>query len=432
MQATRQSTSISATSLPPLPARSSRYLVTLFIALMSATVFDGYDTAIFHLCTPDIAKTFHMSDPAIGAMATTVRFGGMLSLLVVFFADCIGRKPVISLTVMAYALFTLFTALSSGIGTFTLFQTCAQIFLVAEFGVAITMIAEEFPDESRGRAVSGMHIVSLIGVTVAGLMYGRMAETHWGWRGLYLLGLGPLLLVFFLRRGLKETVRFEAVRAARGGAVGTSEIAASARELYSAFAGRYRGRVLLVAGLWNSIGLIGGPMISFFSLYARRDHHWTSGQVGMAIIMAYIMGAIGGLLSGQLMDRFGRKITACIFYLGASVSMVVLFTSHTFGMMLGAEIATMFCYQASRAATSALSTELFPTEIRATGYSLCVQAFGQFGWALAPIIIGVFSAPMGGLGNAAALFAVGPLIGIVLIVLFAPETLGKTLEELSP
>jgi hypothetical protein len=39
---------------------------------------------------------------------------------------------------------------------------------------------------------------------------------------------------------------------------------------------------------------------------------------------------------------------------------------------------------------------------------------------------------MGGLGNAAALFSVGPLIGIVLIVVFAPETRGKSLEELSP
>jgi len=38
----------------------------------------------------------------------------------------------------------------------------------------------------------------------------------------------------------------------------------------------------------------------------------------------------------------------------------------------------------------------------------------------------------GGLGNAAALFSVGPLIGIVLIALFAPETRGKSLEELSP
>src|SRR5579885_69554 len=150
MQATRQVTK-AGPAPAPFPPRSTRYLVTLFIALMSATVFDGYDTAIFHLCTPDIAKTFHMSDPAIGAMATAVRFGGMLSLAVVFFADCVGRKPVISLTVIAYALFTLFTALSSGIASFTLFQTCAQIFLVAEFGVAITMIAEDFPDVSRAR-----------------------------------------------------------------------------------------------------------------------------------------------------------------------------------------------------------------------------------------------------------------------------------------
>src|SRR5579875_3601273 len=139
------------TVLPPLPARSTRYLVTLFVALMSATVFDGYDTAIFHLCTPDIARTFHMGNTAIGAMASTVRFGGMVSLLIVFFADCVGRKPVISFTVLAYAMFTLFTALSSGVASFTLFQTCAQIFLVAEFGVAVTMIAGEFPDESRGR-----------------------------------------------------------------------------------------------------------------------------------------------------------------------------------------------------------------------------------------------------------------------------------------
>jgi MFS transporter, putative metabolite:H+ symporter len=433
MHAIRKAPAKADPSISPLAARPTRYLITLFIALMSATVFDGYDTAIFHLCTPDIAKTFHMGDPAIGAMATTVRFGGMLSLFVVFFADCVGRKPVISITVMAYALFTLFTALSSGVASFTLFQTCAQIFLVAEFGVAITMIAEEFPDESRGRAVSGLHIVSLAGVVAAGLLYGHMAETHWGWRGMYLLGLGPLVLVVFLRTRLKETARFEVVKAMRQGACGkSSEIVASARELYQAFTGPYRGRVLVVAGLWNSIGLIGGPMISFFSLYARRDHHWTSGQVGMAIIFAYMMGAVGGLICGVLMDRIGRKITACIFYLGAAVWMVVLFTAQTYGMMLGAEVATMFCYQASRAATSAISTELFPTEIRATGYSLCVQAFGQIGWALAPIIIGVFARPMGGLGNAAALFAIGPLVGVLLIVLFTPETLGKTLEELSP
>ena len=51
----------------------------------------------------------------------------------------------------------------------------------------------------------------------------------------------------------------------------------------------------------------------------------------------------------------------------------------------------MFAYQAARTATSALSTELFPTAIRATGYSLCVQVIGQVCWMLSPVVIGLLS-----------------------------------------
>jgi putative MFS transporter len=112
--------------------------------------------------------------------------------------------------------------------------------------------------------------------------------------------------------------------------------------------------------------------------------------------------------------------------------MYVLFTSETYGAILAAEVVTMFAYQAARTATSALSTELFPTAIRATGYSLCVQVIGQICWMLSPVIIGLLSAPLGGLGNAASIFAAGPIVGVVLVVWFIPETRGKTLEELSP
>src|ERR1700756_1592888 len=125
---------------------SRRYLCALLAMLLSATVFEGYDITIFHLCTPDIARTFHMNDAEVGAMATLVRFGGILSFFVVTFADRVGRKRVITNTVLAYALFTLLTALSSGVTTFILFQSSAQVFLAAEFGVAVTIIGEEFPD----------------------------------------------------------------------------------------------------------------------------------------------------------------------------------------------------------------------------------------------------------------------------------------------
>ena len=72
------------------------------------------------------------------------------------------------------------------------------------------------------------------------------------------------------------------------------------------------------------------------------------------------------------------------------------------------------------------------TGARATGYCLTVQVLGQLGWMLSPLAVGALSAPLGGLGKAASLFAVGPLIGIVLILTMVPETRGKTLEELSP
>src|SRR5271156_1067765 len=202
MQAAQPDSSPQYSKLTAYVPRSRRYLAALFAMLMSATIFEGYDITIFHLCTFEIARTFHMSDAAIGLMATIVRFGGMLSFFVVILADRYGRKPIISRTVLYYTFFTMCTAVSSGVASFTIFQSLAQIFLAAEFGIAVTMISEEFPDERRGRAVAALHMVAFLGVTAAALTYALMAESRWGWRGMYLLGLAPLMMVFFLRRGL--------------------------------------------------------------------------------------------------------------------------------------------------------------------------------------------------------------------------------------
>jgi MFS family permease len=145
----------------PIPAQSRRYLCALLGMLLAATIFEGYDITIFHLCTPDIARTFRISDASIGAIATTVRFGGVLSFFVTSLADRLGRKRVLSVTILCYGFFTLLTALSTGLLTFTIFQSAAQVFLAAEFGVAVTMIGEEFPENWRARAISLLLMVAL-------------------------------------------------------------------------------------------------------------------------------------------------------------------------------------------------------------------------------------------------------------------------------
>ncbi len=409
-----------------LPPRA--YMWRLLGLLIPATIFEGYDITIFHLCTPDIAATFHLGNEAIGMIASLVRFGTIMSFVVVAASDRVGRKPVISMTVLLYGLFTLLTGLSRGLATFTVFQTCSQVFLAAEFGMAIVIISEEFPDDLRGRAIAGFHMAAFLGVAAAGSLYGYVAESAWGWRGMYLLGVAPLLLVAFLRRYVRETARFLALRQSRSSHESFRE---RVHEHLRLFRGPYRGRLFLVAILANSVGFVGGPTITYFSLYAKRDHHWTSPQVGAAIIAAYLMATVGTILCGYLLDLIGRRITTSVFYVGAAAAMAVLFQSAHHHAILLAFAATMFAYQGARTATAAFAAELFPTEIRAAGYSSTIQTLGQLAWFISPVMVGVLSMHLGGLGNAAAACAIGPLIGALLILLLAPETRGKTLEELA-
>ncbi|MGH7840407.1 MAG: MFS transporter [Candidatus Binataceae bacterium] len=410
----------------------SEYRWMLLAMLLPATIFEGYDITIFHLCTPDITRAFHLSDAVVGAIATSVRAGGILSFFVVTLADRFGRKPLLTITVLCYALFTLMTALTRGAASFTLFQSAAQIFLAAEFGIAVTTISEEFPDRQRGRAVSILLMAAFVGVAAAGLLYGRMAESRFGWRGMYLVGIAPLVLIAWIRRRMRETARFtaiEAERRARG--VPPPSIFAPLRRCLEPMRGPWAGRMLLVAVLCNCVGLVGGPVISFFSLYARRDHGWSATQVGTAFVTAYLAGCCGTMLSGYLLDRLGRRATTAVFFLAAGAAAAVLFQSSSDQMLFSALIVTMFAYQAARTATAALAAELFPTAARATGFNLTVQVFGQLGWTLAPLGVGFLSVPMRGLGNAAAIFAAGPIIGAIVAIALVPETRGQTLEQLA-
>ncbi len=413
----------------PLTEPSSRYRWVLLALLMPATIFEGYDITIFHLCTPDITRAFNLSDATVGSIAATVRLGGLLSFFVVTLADRFGRKPMLANTVLCYALFTLITAFSRGAWSFTLAQSSAQIFLAAEFGIAVTMISEEYPDADRGRAVSILLTSAFIGVATAGHLYGVMASSRWGWRGMYLLGVAPLILVAWLRRWMRETQRFLNQQSRQR--ISQRKIFEPLRECLAPMGGPWLRRIVLVSALCSCVGLVGGPVISFFSLYAERDRGWSSASVGYAFVIAYLAGSLGSILSGYLLDRIGRRTTAVIFFVGSAATAATLFLSTSFETIFVFLACAMFTYQGSRTATSALAAELFPTSARATGFCLTVQVFGQLGWIFAPLGVGLLSHLMGGLGNAAAIFAVGPIIGALLVIILAPETHGKTLEELA-
>jgi MFS family permease len=419
--ASSKHTSIEARGMTP-------YLWALLAMLVSATIFDGFDLAILSTVAPIIQQRYDLTHTDWGLVNTTVRLGSVVSFFILIFADRYGRRLLITLTVLGYALFTGLTAASWSIESFTFFQFCARIFLASEFALALIIIGEEYPTRWRSVGISMLAGVGALG-TIAAFLSARYVLTHYDWRTMYVLGLIPLGLVFFFRLGMRETRRFERIRAERG--------QQSWRETFLGlrvpFLPQFRKRALLVTLIWNCNHLVSTPAVTFWTIHAAQNHAYTPREYGLIVAVAYFFGfLVGAPAAGALMNRLGRKTTCAGYYLCAAASIFLLFyiPENDLAVQMVLMSATIFFFLGANASTNTYATELFPTEIRATGYSWTTNLFGRTTEILTPFLIGVLADRIG-IPLAVGIMAIGPVAGALVVLLYAPETRGKTLEEIS-
>jgi putative MFS transporter len=164
-------------------------------------------------------------------------------------------------------------------------------------------------------------------------------------------------------------------------------------------------------------------------IYAREDLALSPYQVGQILFFGYAGGFAGSFLAGFLVDWIGRKRTCAAFYVAASVAIFMLFQTRTLAEQYVWMFLTVSSFGAANSATNIYSSELFPTAIRATGYGWTTNLFGRLTEVLVPLGIGIFIGTLG-ISWSVAVFAFGPVLGAVVVLLYAPETKGMTLEEI--
>src|SRR4030095_12124480 len=108
------------------------------------------------------------------------------------------------------------------------------------------------------------------------------------WRGLYLLGLPPLLLVFVMRFAMRETRRYEAVAAERVRRSWREELRAQWQAARTPFLPAYRRRTLTVALLWNFVYLLVAPSVAYWVIYARDVVGLDQRTIGDIVFWAYV------------------------------------------------------------------------------------------------------------------------------------------------
>jgi MFS transporter, putative metabolite:H+ symporter len=418
----------------PGPRRTLRgqpSLALVLALLASAAFFDGYDAQIVSLLLPQIQDSFHASVTALGIAHIPIALGQFVAFFVIRQADRVGRRPLLLVTIVGYTVFTAATAAAWDLSSFALFQFGAQVFIGAEFGVAVTMLVEVFPKERRGRALGVLLTFGPLGaVVVAVLLYAGLQDTALGWRLFYLIGLLPLVVVAIARRRLPETARFEEERRRR--AEGTS---APKVPLLEPWLPAYRGRLVLVGSVSLLQTLPTSAAVAWWAFYAERQRGLSTEEVATYVIFAYGAGLFGYYSCGRLMDRIGRRPTGIIYIVCTVAAGIALFQSgRGVASPLLLAVAVFFGLGVGPV-LSAYATELFPTRIRAEASSWVRNWFAVVGSALGPALVGVLGDPyhgaIGNIGNALSLLMLVALPAAFLIWRYMPETRGVELEAVA-
>ena len=135
---------------------------------------------------------------------------------------------------------------------------------------------------------------------------------------------------------------------------------------------------------------------------------------GLIMILLGAGGIIGGVFSGVLLNRFGKKKTLTAVFTGCLVMCCILFlTNHTFSNIVYLETAALsFCFGISQGALSSYIPELFPVSVRGTATGFCFN-IGRFFTATAVFFIGSLVSVLGGFGNALLVFTLPFVVALV-------------------
>src|SRR5258707_13272123 len=190
---------------------------TLLAAAMGWAL-DAFDAMLYALVLTQLMRDFGMSKTVSGLLGTlTLLASGIGGVAFGFFADRVGRKRALMLSILTYSI----CSFASGLATSVLMLAVAPIILGlgmgGEWNTGATLVAETWPTEFRAKAISIVQSSWAIGYALAALAVGIVFHFA-DWRMAFFVGILPALVVLWIRRGVPESEMWQESHGRGGGA----------------------------------------------------------------------------------------------------------------------------------------------------------------------------------------------------------------------
>lgn len=395
----------------------------VFVACVGGWALDAMDVQLYSFVIPALIAAWGITRGQAGVLSTAAllvsAIGGWLAG---WLADRYGRVRMLQLAILWFAIFSFLSGLAQNFEQLFAARALLGLGFGGEWAAGAVLLGEVIRAEHRGKALGMMQAGWALGWGAAALLYAlafSLLPVNTAWRALFLFGVLPAALVFWIRRYVDEPPVYLESRA--------KLTQCGDRPSFLEIFRPPLLRITLLGGLLGT-GAQGGyyAVTTWLPTFLRTDRG-LSVLDSAGYLAVSIAGAFCGYLSGgYLADRIGRRLTFLVFAIGAG-AVAVGYTTIPFGntamLILGFPLG--FFASGVFSAMGPFFTEHFPTRVRGVGQGFAYNV-GRATGALFPTLVGVLSAKMT-LGSAIGIFA-GVAYGTMAMAAFLlPETRGRVL-----
>jgi SHS family lactate transporter-like MFS transporter len=334
-------------------------------------MLDAFDYFIVVFVLKDIAHDFgtHISTVSY-ALFLTLAMRPVGAFLFGRAADRYGRRPVLMLDVLLYSVLEFASGFAPDLTALLILRALYGIAMGGEWGVGASLTMESIPPQARG-IVSGLLQAGYpTGYLLASIVYAVLFPAI-GWRGMFMVGMLPALLVLYIRRHVPESPHWRREAPQRGGTLAVL---------------RHHWKIGLYAvALMTLFNFFSHGTQDLYPTFLQKQHGLEHATVG-TIAVIYNLGAIlGGILVGSLSERIGRR-RAIVLAALAVLPIAPFWASAGTPVSLAATAFLMqVAVQGAWGVVPAHLNELSPPEARATFPGFVYQLGNLFAAINAPM-----------------------------------------------
>jgi len=378
---------------------------SVVIASFLGWTLDAFDFFLLVFVLKDIAQEFNTAISKVTfAILLTLAMRPVGAFLFGRAADRWGRRPTLMVDVLLYSFIEFASGFSPSLTVLLVLRALYGVAMGGEWGVGASLTMESIPPHARGFVSGLLQSGYPTGYFLASIVYGLLFPII-GWRGMFMVGVLPALLVLYIRRRVPESPSWDRAAAARSSTV-------------TMLRSHWRLGIYAVV-LMAAFNLFSHGTQDLYPTFLQVQHGLSPRAVG-TIAAIYNVGAIlGGIVCGALSERIGRRRMIVI---AALLSLPVLplwaFSASPVLLAMGAFLMQVMV-QGAWGVIPVHLNELSPDEARGTFPGLVYQLGNLLAAANATIQAGIAVYFGGNYGVALALVA-----GSVAIIIAVLTSLG--------